>query len=257
MKKNLYNIMNEAKENELDPLLKNIECEAPEGVCADNIAAKVAKKRRNAKLKMRTLWLRYSAAAACLALVVAAIPTAQYFHKSFDNKIYHEGANLNGNGISMIPEIGFVTSPSIAFDTSISYTYHLPLENGTCLAKEMFFKLEEGKMKETWRELLAPFFEHCGIDVKVADWKLTETDAHTQVSPDGKFVTHTPGVKTVHIYLEGEAVLDDHTLKCLVNTIDSITYARYIKLYYNGTTVSIEGKCPEEGFVNFKVDVSK
>ena len=245
MKKNIYNIMNEASEKELETLLENIECEMPEGVSPENIAANVAKKRRKAAVSARTRWLRYGAVAACFALIAAAVPTAQYFGNAYttDNKLYHEG----------ITEIGFVTSPSIAYADSVSYLYYLPLENDICLAKEVIFKLEEGRMKETWRELLAPFFEHCALDVTVADWKLTETGEKTEVSEDGQFVTHTPGVKTVHIYLEGEEELDDHTLKCLVNTIDSISYVRYIKLYMNGEPVAIDGKCPEEGFVNFHV----
>ena len=75
--------------------------------------------------------------------------------------------------------------------------------------------------------------------------------------PDGQTVTHTPGIKTLHLYFEGDAVLEDHTLKCLVNTIDSISYVKYIKLYYNGAPVSIEGNCPEEGFINFNVNTSE
>ncbi|MBQ9745739.1 MAG: hypothetical protein IJW21_02830 [Clostridia bacterium] len=249
MKKNLYSIMNEANEREMEALLENIEYEMPEDVSQANIAAKAAMKRRSAAIKARTLWLRYGAVAACFALIVAAVPAAQHFGNPYatNDKLYHEGST---NGVS-IPEIGFVTSPSIAFETSISYLYHLPLEDGSVLCKEVFFKLEEGHMKETWRELLAPFFEHCGLDVTVANWKLTETDANTEVSPDGQVVTHTPGVKTVHIYLERTAVLDDQTLKCLVNTSDSISYVRYIKLYMNGEPVAIDGECPEEGFVNF------
>ena len=182
-------------------------------------------------------------------LIAALMPTVRHFSNpdATGNKIYHEGIRPTQT------ELGFMTTPSIAYAESISYRYYLPLENDVCLTKEFFFKLEEGKMKKTWRELLAPFFEHSKLDISVTDWKLTETDAKTEVSPDGQTVTHTPGVKTVHIYLEGEAALDDHTLKCLVNTIDSITYARYIKLYYNEAPVAIEGKCPEEGFVNFHI----
>ena len=257
MKKNLYNIMNEATEKELEALLKKAECEIPEGISAENIAAKVRKKRRNANIKARTRWIRYGAVAACFALIVATVSTAQYFHKSSDNKLYHEGTNLNGNNISLLPEIGFVTAPSLAFDTSISYTYYLPLEDGTCLAKEIIYKLNDGKLEETWRELLAPFFEHCNLDVTVAKWELATVGEKTEVSPDGQTVTHTPGVKTLHIYFEGEAELDDHTLKCLVNTINSISYVKYVKLYYNNTLVSIDGVCPEEGFTNFNVNATE
>ncbi len=249
--------MNEASEQELEALLENVECEIPEGISAENIAAKVAKKRRNAKLKARTRWLRYGAAAACFALIVTAIPTVNYFNKSCDDKRFHEGINQNSSEISPLPEIGFATSPSIAFDTSISYTYYLPLENGMCYAKEIIFKTEEGKLKETWRELLAPFFEHCALDITVTKWEMTTVGEKNEVSPDGQVITHTPGVKTLHLYFEGEPLLDDHTLKCLVNTIDSISYVKYIKLYYNGEPVAIEGKCPEEGFVNFKLDTAE
>lgn len=249
MKKNLYNIMNEASAQELEALLENVDCGMPEGVSAENIASGVQKKRRNAALKVRTCLLRFGAVAACLALIIAAVPTAQYFggNSATDEKIYGPVAP----NIGALPEIGFVTSPSIAYETSISYFYYLPLEGDVCLVKEIFYKLEEGKLKETWRELLAPFFEHCGLDVTVAEWKMTETGAKTE--SDGQTVTHTPGVKTVHIYLEGEEKLDDHTLKCLVNTIDSISYVKYIKLYMNGEPVAIDGICPEEGFVNFHV----
>ena len=265
MKKNLYTIMDEAKEKELEALLENMECEAPAGISAENIAAKVGKKRRNAAVKARTRWMRYGAVAACFALIVAAVPTAHYFGNASatnpTDKLYYEGtkpsSGMNDQGTSLLPEIGFVTSPSIAYATSVSYWYYLPLENGTFLAKEIFFKLDEGKMKETWRELLAPFWEHCGLEVTVANWEMTTEGEKTEVSADGQTVTHTPGTKTVHIYLEGEAELDDHTLKCLVNTIDSISYVRYIKLYMNGAPVAIEGECPAEGFVNFHVNRSE
>lgn len=246
MKKNLYIIMSEAEIPELEALLENTECEIPEGISAENIAAKVIIKRKKAKAKARAAFIRFGALAACFALMIAAVPAAQFILGKTDM------TKANTENVFQT-ELGFVTSPSIAFDTSISYLYYLPLENDACLVKEIFFKLEEGKMKETWRELLAPFFAHIGTDTSVAEWKLTETDGKTEVSADGNFVTHTPSVKTVHIYLEGEDALDDHTLKCLVNTIDSISYVRYIKLYMNGEPVAIEGKCPAEGFVNFHI----
>jgi len=247
MKKNIYIIMSEAEISELEALLENTECEIPEGISTENIAAKVIIKQKKARAKARKAWLRFGAAAACLALIIAAVPTAQYLSDSgaSGNKIYHEGVNSGKT------ELGFVTSPSIAYADSISYFYYLPLESDVCLVKEVFFKLDEGKLKETWSELLAPFFEHCRLDVTVADWETTTVGEKTE--SDGQVVTHTPGVKTVHIYLEGKDMPDDHTLKCLVNTIDSISYVRYIKLYMNGEPISIEGKCPEEGLVNFHV----
>jgi len=243
--------MNEASGQEIEALLENVECEIPEGISAEKIAAGVHKKKKKAKAKARTLWLRYGAVAACLALIIAAVPTVQYFggNSVTDDKMYNEGTHP-----AYKTELGFIGSPSLAYPDSISYWYYLPLENDACLAKEFFFKLDEGKLKETWRELLSPFFKHCGIDVTVADWKTTTVGEKDEISDDGKVITHTPGVKTVHIYLVGEEMLDDHTLKCLVNTIDSISYVKYIKLYYNGEPVAIEGKCPEEGFVNFHVD---
>ena len=254
MKKNLYSIMNEANEQELEALLENAECEMPEGVSAENIASKIKIKRQKAKAKARAAWLRFGAAAACFALIVAAVPTAQYFLGATTRT--ETNTTIVSSTVALIqPELGFVTTPSIAYPDSVSYTYHLPLEGDVCLAKEVFFKLEEGRLRETWRELLAPFFEHCGLEVTVAEWKMTETDAKTE--SDGQTVTHTPGVKTVHIYLEGEATLDDHTLKCLVNTIDSISYVRYIKLYMNGEPVAIDGVCPEEGFVNFSINTAE
>ena len=255
MKKNLYNIMDEASEKELEAMLQSLECEIPEGVSAENIAKKVAKKRKNEKAKIRNHFIRFGAAAACLALIIAAVPNLQNIGGSApsDNKLQPENARPTVGST----ELGWVTTPSIAYADSVSYWYYLPLENEVCLTKEILFKLEKGKLKETWRELLAPFWEHCELEVAVADWKLTETDAKTEVSADGQVVTHTPGQKTLHLYLEGEAVMDDHTLKCLVNTIDSISYVRYIKLYYNGEPVAIDGKCPEEGFVNFHVDITE
>jgi hypothetical protein len=243
MKKNIYIIMSEADVPELEALLENTECEMPEGISAENIAAKVKIKQKKARAKARAAWLRFGAAAACLALIIAAVPTAQYI------------LGATQSTTSRTETLLHINTPSIAYPTSISYTYHLPLKDGTCLAKEIFFELEEGKTKETWRELLAPFFEHCGLDVSVAEWKLTETGAKTET--DGEVVTHTPGVKTLHLYFESEEVLDDHTLKCLVNTIDSISYVRYIKLYHNGEPVAIDGNCPEEGFVNFRIDAKE
>jgi hypothetical protein len=150
-----------------------------------------------------------------------------------------------------------VTVPSIGYPTSISFVYYLPLANGECLAEEIFYKLDKGKLDKTWTELLAPFFEHCKNDVKAIDWKLDTVGEKTEVSDDGNFVTHTLGVKTLTIYLDGTAELDDHTLKCLVNTLNSISYVKYFKIVYGGEYVSIDGKCPEEGFTQFGVSCSK
>ncbi len=251
MKKNLYNIMNEACGQELESLLENVECEIPEGISAENIAEKVAKKRKQAKVKARTLWLRYGAVAACLALIIAAVPTVNYFISD------SASGNKAQEIITANTEMGLEPIPAIGYLQSISYTYFLPLEDGTCLTKKVTHKLNNGKLDKTWKDHLAIFFEHCGLDVTVTNWETTTTGASTQTSPDGKLVTHTFGTTTLYLYLEGEPALDDHTLKCLVNTIDSITYARYIKLYYNSEPVAIEGKCPEEGFVNFKLDTAE
>jgi hypothetical protein len=237
MKKNLYNIINEAEAKELEALLENVECEIPEGISAENIAAKVQKKQQKARAKARTLWIRTGAVAACFALIVAAVPTAQYFLGTVAQT-------------TTDTELGLAITPSIGYPTSISFMYYFPLKDGTCLAKEITHTLDNGKLYMTWKDHLAIFFEHCELDVVVANWELTIEGEKTE--SDGQTVTHTPGVKTIHIYLEGEDTLDDHTLKCLVNTIDSLTYARYIKLYYNGAPVAIEGACPEEGFINFK-----
>ena len=240
MKKNIYIIMSEAEAPELEALLENAECDMPDGISAENITLKVLEKRKKAKAKVRALWLRFGAVAACFALIIASVPTAQYI---FGATAQTTQATQN----LLKTELGF--SSLIGHPDSISYNYYLPLENGSVLCKEIVFKLENGKHNETWRELLAPFFEHCALDVTVANWELTVEGEKTE--SDGQTVTHTPGTKTLHLYFEGGDIPDDHTLKCLVNTIDSITYARYIKLYWNGAPVAIEGKCPEQGFVNF------
>lgn len=250
MKKNLYDIMNEAEARELEPLMENLQSEIPKGISAENIAAKVANKRKKAKAKARTLWLRYGAVAACLALIIAAVPAFNYFNAS------GESTTKAPQPLGHPEHLGYlVTSPSIAYADAISYTYHLPLEGDMCLAKEIIYKLENGKLDKTWSELLAPFFEHCELDVTVKETKVTQTEAKTE--SDGVLVTHTPSIKTIHIYLEGEETLDDHTLKCLVNTIDSISYAQYIKLYYNNEPVAIDGECPERGFSNFRINTVK
>lgn len=252
MKKTLYDIMNEAEENEISALLENIECETPSGVSTENIKKKTLKKCGIKKKNTRTLIVRYGALAACLALMVAAVPTAMHFgDANTTDRRYPVGAT-GENGI-----YEEIFTPSIAYPDSVSYTYHFPLEDGSVLCKEVFFKLEEGKMKETWKELLAPFFKHCELDVSVVDWKLSTSGEKTEVSEDGQFVTHTPGSNTLTLFFEGTAELDDHTLKCLVNTIDSISYVQYIKLVYNGEPVAIDGECPEQGFTNFKVDIMK
>ncbi len=243
MKKTLYDIMNEAEAEEITALFENIECETPAGVSAKNIKAKTLKKCGFKKKAKHTLW-RYGALAACITLIVAAVPTAYYFN---NRTIKDKPQRVPEDGIYVE-----VITPSIAYPDSIAYAYYFPLENGEVLCKDVIFKLENGKSKETWKELLAPFFEHCGLDVRVVDWKITAPGEKTEISEDGETVTYTPGAKTLTLYFEGTAKLDDHTLKCLVNTIDSISYLKYHKLVYNGVPVSIEGKCPEEGFTSFK-----
>ncbi len=238
MKKTLYDIMNEAEAGETAALLENIECEMPEGVSEAKIKSKTLKK---CGVKKKSA-LRYGALAACVALIIAAVPTVQNFVGGTTST---EDKRATENGIYE------VIVPSIAYPDSIAYTYYFPLKNGEVLCKEIIFKLEEGKSKETWRELLAPFFEHCELDVRVTDWKVTAPGEKTEVSADGQTVTYTPGSKTLTLYFEGTAELDDHTLKCLVNTIDSISYVKHHKLVYNGAPVAIDGECPEEGFTNF------
>lgn len=244
MKKNLYDIMNEADGKELEALITGVEYENADGISAENIASKVKNKRRKAEKRSRAAFVRYGAIAACMALVISlsAGPLMNLAGGS-------AGTTAPANTELGLQEI--VTVPSIGYPTSISYVYYLPLENGECLAKEVLYKLDKGKLNKTWAELLAPFFEHCGTDVRAVDWKLDTVGEKTEVSDDGQIVTHTPGVKTLTIYLEGTAELDDHTLKCLVNTLDSISYVKYFKIVYGGKYVSIDGKCPEEGFTRF------
>ena len=238
MKKNIYDIMDEANEKELDSIIQNIEYHIPSGINTKSIKEKTLKKC-GVKRKPLSMWIRGGAIAACLALIITAIPTAMNYTSN------------QTTGDLKITEIGIATQPSIGYPDSISYTYYYPLENGVCYTEDVFIKLTNGKSDETWATLLTRFFDFCKLDVTVTDWKLDKKGEQTVVSPDGKTVTHIIGVTTVSIMLEGTATLDDHTLRCLVNTIDSITYAQYIKLYYNGEAVSIDGKCPEEGFVNF------
>lgn len=238
MKKNLYNIMDEANEKELENIIENIECTIPNGVNVKSIKEKTLKKC-SIKRNSISMWIRTGAIAACLALIISTVPT-----------VMNHTANNTTNGLK-ITELGVATQPSIWYPDSISYTYYYPMKNGECYVADVFIKLTDGKSDETWTTLLARFFDYCELDVTVTDWRLDKTGEQTVVSPDGKTVTHTPGVATINIMMEGTEVLDDHTLKCLVNTIDSISYAQYIKLYYNGEAVSIEGNCPEEGFTNF------
>jgi hypothetical protein len=250
MKKNLYDIMNEAEAKELEPLLENLQSKIPEGISAENIAVSLKNKRKKASAKARANWIRFGAVAACLALIIAAVPTAQYF-------IGTTAETKSHNETAIKSELGVIVESSIAYADSISYTYYLPLEDGTCLAKEIIYKLDNGKLNKTWPELLAPFFEHCKLDVDVVKWETTTEGESTQLSPDGKVVTHIPGTKTLHLYLESDELLDDRTLECLVNTAGSITYAKYIKLYHNGEPVEINGECPEKGFTNIKYGTAK
>jgi hypothetical protein len=245
MKKNLYNIMDETNEKELGTLIDGIEYDENCEFSAENISKKVYYKRKRDKNRIRAAIIRFGAAAACIALIISMYPTVKYF-----------AGSENTNGANIQTELGIAEiSPSIAYADSISYDYFFPLQDGSVLCEPIFFKLHDGKMKETWKELLAPFFGHCDINVTVSNWNLTTSGESTVDNGNGT-VTHTLGVKTLTIYLTGphDLVLDDHTLKCLVNTIDSITYAKYIKLEYNGAPVSIEGKCPAEGFTNFHID---
>ena len=242
MKKNLYNIMDEADENDLGSLIENIEYEENREFSSENIIKRVSSKRKKDHRRIRAAMIRFGAAAACIALIVSMNPTVK-------KHLFEGGAASNQ---APKTELGIIT-PSIAHPDSIPYDYHLPLEDGSVLCKPIFFKLHDGKMKETWKELLAPFFEHCKLDIEATSWKISTTNSVTVDNGNGT-VTHTPGVKTLTIYLTGpeDITLDDRTLKCLVNTIDSISYVKYVKLNYNGNPVSIDGKCPEEGFSAFK-----
>ena len=97
MKKTLYDIMNEAKTDEIDTMLENIECEMPDGISTKNIKEKTLKKCGIKKKKSRTLIVRYGALAACLALIVAAVPTAMNFgNSSTTDRRYPEIGGENG-----------------------------------------------------------------------------------------------------------------------------------------------------------------
>ena len=130
MKKNIYIIMSEAEAPELEALLENAECDMPEGISAENITIKVLEKRKKAKARARALWLRFGAVAACLALIIASVPTAQYIFGA-------TAQTTENNKIAFETELGFMTVPSIAYPDSLSYNYYLPLENGSVLCQEI------------------------------------------------------------------------------------------------------------------------
>ena len=120
MKKNIYIIMSEAEAPELEALLENAECDMPEGISAENITIKVLEKRKKAKARARALWLRFGAVAACFALIIASVPTAQYIFGA-------TAQTTENNKIAFETELGFMTVPSIAYPDSLSYNYYLPL----------------------------------------------------------------------------------------------------------------------------------
>lgn len=252
MKKNLYDIMNEAEEKNIETLANGIEYQTPSDISEERIEAKVMAKTGLIKPKKklsRTLFVKCGAAAACLAIIIYAYPIAKGIASSQNDIATEKNAEVTTNYALHQPEIGCATSNT--------YVFFYPDGNGNCVPHFYTETLNNGESSETMKTLIARFFSLCGIEgVTVVDSKVTDTSTteyHTFQGMD--LVGHTVGTKTLTLTLEGTATLDDFTLKCLVNTLDSISYADYFKIIYNGNFVAIDGKTPEQGFTKFDIEV--
>lgn len=250
MKKNLYDIMNEADEKNLGTLIDGVEYETPSDISEKRIEAKVMAKTGLTKTKKkisRALFIKWGAAAACLALIICAYPMV----KNFTEQQPNETGKINIDTHKLAAE-------EFAYEKEMTYTFYYPAANGLCNTFKYTETLNEGKSSETMVTLMTRFFDLCGINgIIVVDSKVETEGEKTEYSEfQGQtIVTHTVGKRTLTLYLEGTADLDDFTLKCLVNTLDSISYADYFKISYNGELLAIDGEIPESGFTKFDIEV--
>ncbi len=264
MKKNIYEILENTNEHQLEKLTENIEYDVPSDISAKNIEEKVFAKTGIAKPKKklsRTLFIRFGAAAACLALVLCAYPAIKNLSQDGQEIIKETGAA--GGYFQVTPE--FATNEKnaeafteVAVENQMIYRYFYPTEDGNVSSALFKETLIDGRSSETMQSHMERFFKLCGIiGITVVDSKV-EDSSKTEYSDFGgeTIVTHT-SAKTLILTIEGEAELSEDAKKCLINTLYGLSYCRYFKVIYNGEPISIDGETPENGFTRFELNAEE
>ncbi len=265
MKKNIYEILENTNEHQLEKLTENIEYDVPSDISVKNIEEKVFAKTGVAKPKKkfsRTRFIRFGAAAACLALVLCAYPAIKNLSQD-GQEIIRETGDEGGLGVAP----GFATNEknaeaftevAVGNQIQMMYRYFYPTEDGNISSALFKETLIDGRSSETIQSHMERFFKLCDIKgITVVDSKV-EDGSKTEYSDFGgeTIVTHTPA-KTLILTLEGEAELSEDVKKCLINTLDTLSYCRYFKVIYNGEHISIDGETPENGFTKFELNAEE
>ena len=262
MKRNIYEILENTDEHQLEKLTENIEYDVPSDISAKNIEAKVFAKTGVAKPQKklsRTFFIRFGAAAACFALLLCAYPAIKMLSQDGQEIIKETGSAGGG----LFPEISTNEKNAAAFteaaaENQMLYRYFYPSEDGSITSAVFKEVLTDGRSSETMQSHIERFFKLCGIKgITVLDSRV-EDGSKTEYSDFGgeTIVTHTPA-KTLILTLEGEAELSEDVKKCLINTLSGLSYCKYFKVIYNGSAISIDGETPENGFTRFELNAEE
>lgn len=261
MKKNIYEILENTDEHQLEKLTENIEYGTPSEISLKNIEEKVFAKTGVVKPKKklsRTRFIRFGAAAACFALLFCAYPAVKHLSQDGQEIIKETGAAGGFIPQFATDEKNVELSTEIAVESQMTYRYFFPAEDGSIASAVFKEVLTAGRSSETMKSHMERFFKLCGIKgITVLDSKV-EDSSKTEYSDFGgeTIVTHTPA-KTLILTLEGNNEFSEDVKKCLINTLDDISYCKYFKVIYNGEYISIDGETPENGFARFELNAEE
>ena len=263
MKKNIYEILEDTNGKRLDELTDGIEYEIPDGISLENVKSKVFAKTGAVKQKKkasRAVFIRYGAIAACFALLLCAYPAVKMLSSDSTElgKQVETGTYPAGFGVTPDTSTGELLKES-AYESQMTYRYFYPSEDGSIVSASFTEKLTDGKSAETMQSHMDRFFKLCGIkDITVVDSTVDDSSKTEYSEFEGEgVVTHTAGVKTLILTIEGEAELSEDVKKCLINTLDGLSYCKYFKVIYNGELISIDGETPENGFAKFELNAEE
>ena len=262
MKKNIYEILENTDERQLEKLTKNIEYELPNDISIKNIEAMVFSKTGVAKPQKKSTFsrfIRYGAIAACFALLLCAYPAIKNLSAGNQEIIKGPGnysalGEISGSGTDnkTVTEI----ANEIAYDNIMTYKYFFPNEDGTISATIFTEYLNEGRSSLTMNDHIQIFFKYCYIkNISLISSKVDDVSVTEYKEYGGETVVSYTPVKILTLTLEGDTELSEDVKKCLINTLDGISYCKYFKVIYNGEYISIDGETPENGFTEFELNV--
>jgi hypothetical protein len=258
MKKNICDILENTNDHQIEMLTNDIEYEVPNDISIKNIESMVFSKTgvTNKKKKFsRNVFIRYGAIAACFALLLCAYPTIKHLSTG-GQEIIKVTDNNSALGAITGPATDTENAIEIATENIMTYKFFFPNEDGTISYDTFTEYLDEGKSSLTMNDYIQIFFKYCYIkNVSLISSKVDDISVTEYKEYDGETViSYTPS-RILTLTLEGSTELSENVKKCLINTLDGISYCEYFKVIYNGEYISIDGETPENGFTKFELDV--